>query len=322
MESLKDVKIPTQEYTEVQKQIEATEKKINDLVARQEKFLATGGKESSSAFQRMQYDLDELRNSLPYLKGELQDLVDRGKAFTLGSDTEKYSKLSQQLKNAENEMEVLNQKHDIQSLKVEKAESEYKRLGSSAKNSLKKIGSVIKNSAITSMQMLGNVTKKVGTAIKGVISKLLSMGKNAKSASSGISGMATGFKNMLKYALGFEDLFSLINKIKTAIKEGMGNLAQYSAPVNASLSSLKSSLTQLKNSLATAFAPILTAVAPALTVLINMVSKAVTAVGMLIAALTGQKTFTKATAVQEDYAASLGETAGAAEKVENCSREK
>lgn len=44
MESLKDVKIPTQEYKEVQKQIEATEKKINDLVARQEKFLATGGK--------------------------------------------------------------------------------------------------------------------------------------------------------------------------------------------------------------------------------------------------------------------------------------
>lgn len=50
MDALKDVKIPTQEYTEVQKQIEITEKKINDLLARQEKFLATGGKESSSTY--------------------------------------------------------------------------------------------------------------------------------------------------------------------------------------------------------------------------------------------------------------------------------
>ena len=80
------------------------------------------------------------------------------------------------------------------------------------------------------------------------------------------------------------------------MKEGFGNLAQYSEPVNAALSSLKSALLQLKNSLATAFAPILTAIAPALTTLINLVSKAATAVGMLVAALTGQKTFVKATA--------------------------
>ena len=97
MDLLKNQKIPTEEYKEVQKQIESTQKSINNLIERQEKFLATGGKETSSTYKRMQYDLDELKSSLPYLQGELQDLVDAGKAFTLGSDTEKFSKYETQL---------------------------------------------------------------------------------------------------------------------------------------------------------------------------------------------------------------------------------
>ena len=71
---------------------------------------------------------------------------------------------------------------------------------------------------------------------------------------------------------------------------------------------------RLKNSFATAFAPILTTVAPILVKFINLMSDAVTRVGMLIAALTGQKTFTKAIGVQEDYAASLDKTADSAKK--------
>ena len=80
------------------------------------------------------------------------------------------------------------------------------------------------------------------------------------------------------------------------------------------MSSLMSSMTRLKNSFATAFAPILTTVAPILVKFINLMSDAVTRVGMLIAALTGQKTFTKAIGVQEDYAASLDKTADSAKK--------
>ncbi|MBD5543747.1 MAG: hypothetical protein HDR01_05785 [Lachnospiraceae bacterium] len=312
MESLKEAKIPTQEYIEVQKQIEATQKKLDILSERQERFVETGGKTNSYAYQRMLYDIAQLENSLKFAQGELQDLVDSGKAFTLGSDTQEYANLEQQLKYAENEMDVLSQKHDVQSLKVQKAEEEYKKLGSVAVNSLKKITSVVKSSAIKSMQMLGNAVKKAGASIKGIASKLLGIGKSSKSASAGIASMGIGFKNLLKYGLGIRSMYALINKFRTAVKEGFQNLAQYSTPVNSALSSLKSSLTQLKNSLATAFAPILTAVAPALTTLINLASRAATAVGMLIAALTGQKTFTKAKSVQEDYAKSLDGTAKSA----------
>ena len=77
-----------------------------------------------------------------------------------------------------------------------------------------------------------------------------------------------------------------------------------------------SALTQLKNSLATAFNPILTVISPALTKLINLLSKAATYVGMFFAAFTGKKTFVKAVAVQQDYAAGLKDSASAAKEAE------
>ncbi len=43
LDSLKDAKMPTQEYKEIQNQIAVTDKKIKSLIERQEKFLATGG---------------------------------------------------------------------------------------------------------------------------------------------------------------------------------------------------------------------------------------------------------------------------------------
>ena len=39
------------------------------------------------------------------------------------------------------------------------------------------------------MKMLGNITKKVGSSLKGIASKLLNIGKSAKSTSFGLTGM-------------------------------------------------------------------------------------------------------------------------------------
>lgn len=150
--------------------------------------------------------------------------------------------------------------------------------------------------------------KKIAGVAKSAAQKILGLGNNTKKNNSVLN---SGLKKILAYGLGIQSLYVLFNKMRSATIEGMQNLAQYSGTTNASLSSLKSALTQLKNSLATAFAPILNVVAPILTTFINLISKAVTYVGMLFAALTGQKTFTKAVAVQESYASAAQDTADA-----------
>lgn len=304
MDSLKDVQIPTQEYVEIQKQIETTKKKINDLIARQEKFLSTGGKETSSAFQKMQYDLEELRNSLPYLQGELQDLVDTGKAFILGSDTEEYANLGRQLQYEENHLAQLNARWREYIARQSSVSERFSQMRDSAKKAL--------NAIHSGFSSVGNIGKKAFSNIFSMAKKAFSaITKGSKQSNASVSA---GLKTILKYTLGIRSLYVLFNKLRSAAKEGLSNLAQYSTPVNESISMLMSSLTQLKNSLATAFAPIITTIAPILTSFINMLSQAATYVGMFIATLTGAKTFTKATAVQEDYAKSLNGTASAAKK--------
>lgn len=150
---------------------------------------------------------------------------------------------------------------------------------------------------------------KLKALMTSVTAKTSEFGSKAAKAFSNFrkKAKATGstLKKFFAYAIGIRSLYAIFQKITSAMKEGYKNLAQYDSTTNKSISALKSSLTQLKNSLATAFNPLLTVATPAITALINKVSQLATAIGMLMARLTGQKTFTKAIAVQEDYAASL-----------------
>lgn len=141
-----------------------------------------------------------------------------------------------------------------------------------------------------------------------------SLSKLRSSLQSTDKGLSKGLRGIMRYAFEIETLFALFRKLRQAMTEGFQNLAKYDSTTNKSLSSITSSLTRLKNSLATAFAPILNYVAPIITKFIDLLSSAATYVGMFFAAVTGQKTFTKAIAVQTDYAASLSDTASAANK--------
>lgn len=158
--------------------------------------------------------------------------------------------------------------------------------------------------------VLRGAFKKLGTVLGNVGRKVLGIGKNAKTSNRSLMKMMA---TSLLMGLAFMALMAVIN----GLKDGINNLAQYSGDVNEDLSALKSSLTQLKNSFASAFAPILSVVTPILTSFLNLLSSVITKVGMFFAALSGKSTFTKAIAVQEDYAASLSDTADATKKVKD-----
>jgi hypothetical protein len=158
------------------------------------------------------------------------------------------------------------------------------------------------------IERLKNAFKKLEIPMRNVAKQASGVGKSMK-------GSQRSMMKMLGTSLLIGTTFRLLMGIMNGLKQGMNNLAQYSGDANKDLSALKSSLTQLKNSFATAFAPILTVATPILTGFINIISAVVSKIGMLVAALTGKSTFTKAIAVQEDYAASLSDTAKATKKV-------
>lgn len=78
-----------------------------------------------------------------------------------------------------------------------------------------------------------------------------------------------------------------------------------------------SALKQLQNALATAFEPIVNVVAPYITALINYLTTAANALAQFFSALTGSKTWTRATYNTQNYAASLDSAAGSAKKLKN-----
>lgn len=102
---------------------------------------------------------------------------------------------------------------------------------------------------------------------------------------------------------------------------GFNNLAQYSKTTNANISTLWGSLIRLQNAFATAFSPILTVITPILSRFIDLISTAITYVGMFFGYLAGNKTYTKALAVQKDYAASLDKTAKSTKKATKAAKD-
>ena len=285
-------KVPTDEYREIQTQISQATQKLNSLKAAQDKFLSTGGKQSSSSFKRMQYDIEELENEIKYAKAELADLEASGGAFTLGSKTQEAAASMRTLQAEERKLADMNNRLHTSYNSVKGSIDDYKQ----------KL-----MSAAPAQQKMANASEKASKFITKT-------GKAANSARFGIG-------RMLKMSLLMSIAFRAFSAAISAIKDGFTNLAQYSSSTNNSISMLWGSLETLKNSLATAFAPILSVVAPILSKFIDMLSTAASYVSMFFSFLSGKSTYTKAIAVQKDYAGSLKDTASGAKDAADGTKE-
>lgn len=371
--------IPTDEYKEIQAQIESAKTQMDKLIYAQEKFVALGGSEDSKKYKSYQYDIDQLAKTIEYAKDELQDLEKTGKDFAsaLGSEipTQQYAQLESELAKLGQEISSAKEKRDelrssngdgsktaeIQKLMIdlEFLEDEYDAVARKKREMEKSGTATIKSeptkeaAAVTEQlaqeeEKLVSINDRLKTSYDGVKDsidsysnsannsatknaaanaskleksneKIADSGKKAanslKETGSAAGNAKNGIMTLLKYGLGIRSLFVLFNKLRSAVVAGMSNLAQESGSTNSAISMLWGSLERLKNSLATAFAPILTAIAPILSKFIDMLSTAATYVSMFFSMLSGQKTYTRALAVQKDYAASLSDTASSAEDV-------
>lgn len=285
VEAYGNQRIPTDEYRDIQSQIEKAEQQMTRLTEAQERFIATGGKENSSTYRRRQYDIEELANTIKYAEGELKDLEETGKAFTLGSNTKEAAVDMERLAAAERRLADMNNRLGTSYSSIKGRVNEYKETVSGANKEQNKFNKNLKDTDRAAKRGNASLGRMLGTSIL------------------------------------FSFVFQAISAVMSGIKEGFDNLAQYSTTTNSSLSMLMSSLTRLKNSLATAFAPILDVVAPILSRFIDMLSTAASYVSMFFAFLSGKSTYTRAVATQEDYAASLSDTASAAQDAADATNE-
>jgi phage-related protein len=297
------IKVPTQDFQELQSGMKKAEGTLSSLIAKQEKYEAIGVKKNSSAWKSLQYDIQGAKNEIEGYKNEMAEMQSNGTAFTRG-----YSIPKEIFKGLGKGALGLG---NLGLNAVQKGWGGLKKLISG-------VGSGLKTLASGAIQKTSGAFAALIQKFTSGIPVLRRFTGATKSASGGLGG---GLKNILKYAFGIRSLFTLVNKLRSALVDGFKNLSQYSGETNNSLSMLMSSLTQLKNAFAAAFAPILNVIAPILNTLIQKIISVVNTFGQLTSALTGKTTYIKAKKVQQDYAKSLNSNANSAKNAKKANEE-
>lgn len=217
--TLKDLasqKIPTEEYKAVQMQIEKDTASLDKLLARMDKFLETGGSSKSTTFKRMQYEVEELTNSIKYAKGELAAMESSGTAFIDPTTTEEYSKVSEKLLDVQSKQEVLNQK-------MRETVVNEKSIGAGAKD-IEKVG----KSAKKSSGLISDMAKR----IKQTVVSFAIFGAVMQVSQTISKAFTEGIQNMAKYSSEFNGKMSEMASASATLKNSIGALT---APIISAL---------------------------------------------------------------------------------------
>ena len=312
-QKISDSSINTTAYQILEQTLQQVESQFNQVAqTQQELFARNQSVTSSPAFMALESAAEKLGRQYDSLLAKKRQLESGGgavqtPAIKTAPMTGAYSATASSA--SQKALDALNKEITQTDAKEKGLINTNSRLGSSFKNVSQSV-----DSAKTKTGGISSIFSRMGGVVSGLGKRLGGLAQNFTSTTNSANNASFSIGRMVGMSVLYSTIFGMISKVNSGIITGINNLAQYSSATNASISSMMSALTQLQNSLATAFAPILSVVAPILTAFMNMLSKAITYVGMFIAALTGQKSFTRAKAVQEDYAASLNKTSSGANK--------
>lgn len=339
MDTLKDTKIPTEEYKKLQSDLSIAEKELAELIAKQTEWEKLGVT-SGVAWDALNEKIATAGDNVDAIKEKMQALSDEGKDFTLGQDTTEYANYESQLQNEQAALEGMTReyqalekmgdpyarlsqalsdlnrritdiRHPIEAMKrsfssmVENMKARIAGLAASIINGIahpfqtvKTVAGASLNGVKKLLSGMASVAKRAGSVIgslaskiKNAASSMLGFGRSTKSASGSMKG---GLMTILKYGLGIRSLYVLFNKLRSAIKEGFGNLYKESDSFKNSVDILKASTLTLKNAFAAAFRPLVEIAIPYIQKAIEWLTRLADAFGQIMAAITGQKTYTKA----------------------------
>lgn len=308
MDSLKETKVPTEEYQKLQKELDNSVKKFDELSDTVATFEKVGTDKDFLPFKQARAEAQDLYIKIEDIRGAMFELEESGKGFTF--DQASYDRLGSKLQDELGKQKELNASYDIAKMKLEKVNRSAEKLPGIFSRTLtaaKKAFSGLSSAVKKVDGLLGKLAEKAKAAFASIT-------KSSDASGNAVSSFGKRIRSLLLSMLVFEQIRKGLNAVFGGMQESFKNFASYSAQTNRVMSDLYSALATLKNALASAFAPIVNIAVPYLTTLINYVTKAVNAVSQLIAALTGQTSWKRAKKQTVDYAGALDKTAASAKK--------
>lgn len=251
VDALREDKIPTQEYTDLNKEIDTTNKKLDAAIERQIKFVEIGGNRNSQTFKAMEYDIDMLRQKLEEAQQAKAKLESSGGAYTTGIDTESGQKTMAQYTSAQAALE-----NTLNRLKTSYADlnEKTKEYNSETKKASKSTGDFQKNLGKTSVSFkkmlsyafgirsLFALFNRIRSAVTDGMKNLVQYSGSTNSTVSGLMGSLTQLKNALATAFApvltavapaLNYLISLLTTAATAVGQFFSALTGQSTFVKA-----------------------------------------------------------------------------------------
>lgn len=382
IEEAQNQKVESEAFTEANKQIDDYQKKLDAAIEKEIRFMETGGSTRSTAYERMEYDIEMLREKIAEAKAEKDRLLQSGEAYT-GADI---SGLTSQLADAQDKLGQMGGKLEVAYASLREKLGEYTSTEQEAAIATAETADNTAQAATTTSEMsseveqaaakgnifaqaferikavfatIGAIPQSVrestaaleeslgivsqvsgeseqaaesigemadeteraagsGVGFSGVYERVKNTMNNAAGAVkkffAGIKGSGNPLKKFIKYGLGIATVYSLFNKLRSAIKYGIKNIVQFDKKTNTSISGIQSAFAKLKNNLTAAIAPLINALAPYIIKVVDWLNQAITQLAIFFAQLTGQKTYIQAKDVWKDYAQGLKDTSAAAKE--------
>lgn len=213
------------------------------------------------------------------------------------------------------------------SIRVDDIEIEVKANGQNASMGLRQFANALSKvqgptqKATSGMKRVSNALNSIKSVASKVAGSFANLTKHTNHSTGALGKMLGALKRIAVYRL----LRTIIKEITESFREGIQNIARYSAALNGmdtsnangSMSQLASNALYLKNSLGALAAPILNLVLPAINKLVDAVAKAIQYISAFFSFLGGKKTFTVAKKQAVDYAGSLDKASSSAKKLKD-----
>lgn len=306
MMELEKTNIPTSGYEKLQKELDSTIRKYEELKGTVGTFEKIGADSKSTYFRMARDEAQELYMKIEDIRGAMFQLEESGKAFVPGTSTDEYTKSAAKVRELSDNIKVGKMRLSELQAKQKPVNEELDKMRNSANRAFATINSGVSNVSKFS---------KIFTSLRNSASKAFASISSVSKKSSGLlSTFSSRLKGIALSLLIFNWITKAFNAMVAGMKKGFENLMNYSSDYANSVQSLKNAMDTLGNQFAAAFAPIVQMVIPWLTSLISVISTAMTYVAQFIAILGGKSTFTRAKQVQDSYNKSLGATASAAKK--------
>lgn len=195
-EALGNSKIPTPEYSNMEKEIASLSEKLQKAKERMDKFLELNPDDKASkSFRSIQYDIAQLEIKLEDAKEAKQRLFDSGQAHMSGIDTKEYQNLTDKI----NKTSAALQKMEA---KAKEADKGIQKIGKSSKKS-------------------GGLLSAFTSRLKGIALSLFVFNWITKAFNIMVSGMSEGFENLAQHSENYNKQMSELKNTNTQLKNNV-----------------------------------------------------------------------------------------------------